>query len=115
MKFDFGEVLARAGQLTWKYNGLWLAGVAVSLALHPSFHSLTVPSEVNGPLLSILLANGLAIFLTLLSLPLLAFSPLYAIFQSILLTFRQSVWTLIYLRLMGAPNPLQPLPQEATK
>lgn len=39
----------------------------------------------------------------------LAFSPLYAIFQGILLTFMQSAWTLTYLRLTRSSN-VQPLP-----
>lgn len=32
MKFDFGEVLTRAGQITWKHKVLWLYGILPSLA-----------------------------------------------------------------------------------
>jgi hypothetical protein len=39
----------------------------------------------------------------------LAFSPIYAVFQGIILTFMQSAWTLTYLRLTRSPN-LQALP-----
>ncbi len=31
MNFNFGEVLTRAGQITWKHKNLWLAGIIVSL------------------------------------------------------------------------------------
>ena len=82
MKFDFGEVLTRAAQITWKYKNLWLAGIVISLisflsapislALNPSFSSLTDPSEVNRQLPFILLANGLILLLTILSIPVYA-------------------------------------------
>ena len=83
MKFDFGEVLTRAAQITWKYKNLWLAGIVISLisfisapislALNPSFSSLTDPSEVNRQLPFILLANGLILLLTILSIPVYTF------------------------------------------
>jgi len=40
----------------------------------------------------------------------MAFSPLYAIFQGILLTFMQSAWTLTYMRLTRSIQPPQLLP-----
>jgi hypothetical protein len=59
---------------------LWLAGIVISfisapisLALNPSFSSLTDPSEVNRQLPFILLANGLILLLTVLSIPVYAF------------------------------------------
>jgi hypothetical protein len=80
VKFDFGEVLTRAGQITWKHKNLWLAGIVISLisflavpislALNPSFSSFSDPSEMNRQLPSILLANGLIVLLTILSTPL---------------------------------------------
>ena len=80
MKFDFGEVLTRAGQITWRYKNLWLAGIVISLvgflaapislALNPSFSSLADPSEANRQLPTIILANGLILLLTALSIPL---------------------------------------------
>jgi len=83
VKFDFGEVLTRAAQITWKYKTLWIAGIVmslisfisapISLALNPSFSSLTDPSEVNRQLPFILLANGLILLLTILSIPVYAF------------------------------------------
>ena len=94
MKFDFGEVLTRAGQITWRYKSLWFAGIAVSLigflampislAFNPSFSSLTDPSDVSRQLPSIILANGLILLLTVLSIPLYAVSmavPSLATFQ----------------------------------
>jgi hypothetical protein len=39
----------------------------------------------------------------------LVFLPLYAVFQGILVTFLQSVWILIYLRLTRSTTPSQPL------
>ncbi len=82
MKFDFGEVLTRAGQITWKYKSLWLAGIVISLigflsapislVLNPAFSSFADPSEVNRQLPSILLANAVVILLTILSIPLSA-------------------------------------------
>lgn len=80
MKFDFGEVLARARQITWGYKNLWLAGIVmslvslvwvpISLALNPAFSSFAVPAEANRQLPSIMLANASAILLTILSIPL---------------------------------------------
>jgi hypothetical protein len=82
VKFDFGEVLTRSAQITWKYKNLWLAGIVISLisfisapislALNPSFSSLTDPSEVNRQLPFILLADGLILLLTILSIPVYA-------------------------------------------
>jgi len=40
----------------------------------------------------------------------IVFLSLYATFQGFLLTFLQSLWTLIYLRLTRSPPPSQPLP-----
>jgi hypothetical protein len=40
----------------------------------------------------------------------LAFLPFYVVLQGIFLTFLQSVWTLIYLRLTRSTTPSQPLP-----
>jgi hypothetical protein len=82
MNFNFGEVLTRAWQITWKYKNLWLAGVMISLIsflsapisllLNPSFSSLNDPSEVNRQLPLILLANGFVILLSLLTIPIYA-------------------------------------------
>lgn len=79
MKFDFGEVLTQARQITWRYKNLWLAGIVISLvslllapislALNPAFSSFAVPSEVNRQLPSIMLANVSAILLAILSIP----------------------------------------------
>jgi hypothetical protein len=80
MNFDFGEVLTRAGQITWKHKNLWLAGIVVSLIgaltgsisliFSPSASMFADPAEVNRALPSILLSNGLILLLTLLSIPL---------------------------------------------
>jgi hypothetical protein len=43
----------------------------------------------------------------------LAFSPLYAILQGILLTYMQSVWTLTYMRLTQTPQDHSPILLEA--
>jgi hypothetical protein len=40
----------------------------------------------------------------------LAFLPFYVVFQGVLVTFFQSIWTLIYLRLTRSTTPSQPLP-----
>src|SRR6266487_5266242 len=79
MKFDFGEVLARARQITWRYKNLWFAGIVFSLvslvfalinvAHNPAFSSFAIPSEVNRQLPPILLSNVSLILLTILSIP----------------------------------------------
>ncbi|HKY52987.1 MAG TPA: hypothetical protein VJM08_01725 [Anaerolineales bacterium] len=75
MKFDFETVLTRAGQITWRYKNLWLAGIAISLVsllLAPiilAFSSFAAPSEVNQQLPSMMLANVTAILLAILSIP----------------------------------------------
>jgi hypothetical protein len=79
MKFDFGEVLTHAWQITWRHKNLWLAGIVVtlvsflsvpiSLIFNPSFSSFSDPSEVNRALPSIFLVNGLVLLLTILSIP----------------------------------------------
>src|SRR5215211_1722838 len=79
MNFNFGEVLTRAAQITWKHKNLWLAGIVVSLIgllsgsisliFNPSFASFSDPAEVNKALPSILLSNGLVLLLSLLSIP----------------------------------------------
>jgi hypothetical protein len=82
MNFNFGEVLARAWQITWRYKSLWLAGIVISLisfltvpinmTLNPSFGSFADPSEVSRQLPAILLVNGLIILLSILSIPVYA-------------------------------------------
>jgi hypothetical protein len=79
MNLNFGEVLTRAGQITWRHKNLWLAGIVVtlvsflsvpiSLIFNPSFSSFSDPSEVNRALPSIFLVNGLVLLLTILSIP----------------------------------------------
>ena len=79
MSFNFGEVLTRAWQITWRHKNLWIAGIVVtlisflsvpiSLVFNPTFSWVSEPSEVNKALPSILLANGLIILLTILSIP----------------------------------------------
>lgn len=76
MSFNFGEVLSRAWQITWRYKSLWLAGIVISLIsllsapisllFNPSFAE---PSEVNRQLPTILLVNGLVMLLSVLSIP----------------------------------------------
>jgi hypothetical protein len=80
VNFNFGEILTRAGQITWRHKNLWLAGIivsligllsgSISLIANPSFSSFSDPAEVNKALPSILLSNGLVLLLTLLSTPL---------------------------------------------
>jgi hypothetical protein len=94
MKFDFGEVLTQARQITWRYKNLWLAGIAISLvslllapislALNPAFSSFTVSPEVNTQLPSMMLANVSAILLAILSIPIFVIGisiPSLGIFQ----------------------------------
>jgi hypothetical protein len=79
MNFNFGEVLTRAWQITWKHKNLWLAGIvvglisflpaSVSLLFTPSYSSFSNPDEVNRMLPTILLSNGLVLLLTVLSVP----------------------------------------------
>ena len=79
MKFDFGEVLTRARQITWRYKNLWLAGIVmslvslllvpISLTLNPAFSSFAIPSEVNRQIPSMMLANVSVILLAILSIP----------------------------------------------
>lgn len=82
MNFDFGEVLTRAGQITWKYKSLWLAGIVItligflsapiSLMLNPVFSSFGDPEELNRQMPLILLSNGVIFLLSILSIPLYA-------------------------------------------
>jgi hypothetical protein len=51
----------------------------------------------------------LAGIIVTLNLWMLAFSPVYAVFQGILLTYMQSVWTFTYLRLTRSVE-MKPLP-----
>ena len=79
MNFNFGEVLTRAGQITWKHKNLWLAGIIVSLfsflsvpislVFNPSIATFTDPSQVNRAIPSILLVNLLVLLITILSIP----------------------------------------------
>jgi hypothetical protein len=79
MNFNFGEVLTRAAQITWRHKNLWLAGIVVTLVsflsvpisflFNPSFSSLSDPAEVNRAVPVMLLANGLILLLTILSIP----------------------------------------------
>jgi hypothetical protein len=79
MNFNFGEVLTRAWQITWRHKNLWLAGIIValisflslpiSLLINPSFSSFSDPAEVNKALPLIFLANGLVLLVTILSIP----------------------------------------------
>ena len=79
MNFNFGEVLTRAWQITWRHKNLWLAGIVVtlisflsvpiSLLINPSFSSFSDPAEVNKALPLIFLANGLVLLVTILSIP----------------------------------------------
>lgn len=79
MNFNFGEVLTRAWQITWKHKNLWLAGIvvgligllpaSVSLLFTPSYSSFSNPEEMNRMLPTILLTNGLVLLLTVLSVP----------------------------------------------
>jgi hypothetical protein len=79
MNFNFGEVLTRAWQITWRHKNLWLAGIVVtligflsvpiSLLINPSFSSFSDPAEVNQALPLIFLANGLVLLVTILSIP----------------------------------------------
>jgi hypothetical protein len=80
MKFDFGEVLTRARQITWRYKSFWFIGIVISLvsfvfasinlAHNPALSSLAVPSAVNTQLAPIMLSNVSIILLTILSVPL---------------------------------------------
>ncbi|HSL44882.1 MAG TPA: hypothetical protein VK897_15715 [Anaerolineales bacterium] len=79
MNFNVGEVLSRAGQITWRYKNLWLAGIAVSLVglipalislgANPAFSSFSDPAEVNRELPRIMLANGFMFLFSILSIP----------------------------------------------
>jgi hypothetical protein len=80
MKFDFGEVLTRARQITWRYKSLWFVGIVISLvsflfalinlAHNPAFSSFAVASEVNRQLPPIMLSNVFVILMAILSAPL---------------------------------------------
>lgn len=80
MNFNFGEVLARAWQITWKHKSLWLAGAlvtlvgfvsaAISLAINPQYASMNDSAEISRQLPLILLSSAASIFISLLSIPL---------------------------------------------
>jgi hypothetical protein len=83
MNFNFGEVLTRAAQITWKHKNLWLAGIIVSLfsflsvpislLFNPSMSSFSDPADVNRAVPLILLANGLVLLVTILAIPISVF------------------------------------------
>lgn len=80
MNFNFGEVLARAWQITWKHKSLWLAGAlvalvgfvaaAIGMAVNPQYASMNDPAEVSRQLPLILLSSAASIFISILSIPL---------------------------------------------
>jgi hypothetical protein len=82
MNFNFGEVLSRAGQITWKHKNLWLAGIVitlvslvpmlVSLPFSSSVFSFSDPAELNRQMPLFLLANGLTVLISILLIPVYA-------------------------------------------
>jgi hypothetical protein len=85
MKFEFGEILSRAGQITWKHKILWLFSalpILISLLIFPviflpiffsDFDAHGEPFFVEQPIF-ILLFIGFGIFVTLLSFAMTAIS-----------------------------------------
>ena len=81
MNFNFGEVLTRAGQITWKYKILWLSGIVISLIgllslpisliFNDPFSSFMVsdPAEINQKMGMVFLSNGLILLLSIASIP----------------------------------------------
>ena len=80
MNFDFGEVLTRAGQITWKHKTLWLSGIILALIgflslpisllfNDPAAMMVTDPSQINERMGSMLLANGLILLISIASIP----------------------------------------------
>jgi hypothetical protein len=81
MNFNFGEVLTRAGQITWKYKILWLSGIfmtligllslPISMIFNDPFSSfmMSAPAEINQRMGPMLLANGLIFLLSIVSIP----------------------------------------------
>ena len=85
MNFDFGEILTRAGQITWKHKVLWLFSALptlLSFLIFPvvflpifltDFDPYSEPFFVDQPLY-ILLFIGLSLFISILSFALYAIS-----------------------------------------
>ena len=80
MNFDFGEVLTRAGQITWKHKILWLSGIILALIgflslpisllfNDPATMMITDPAQINERMGSMLLANGLIMLISIASIP----------------------------------------------
>ena len=80
MNFNFGEVLTRAGQITWKYKVLWISGIVIallgllsvpiSLLFNDPMSWMTAdPAEINRRMVPILLTNGLVLLLSIVSIP----------------------------------------------
>lgn len=81
MNFDFGEVLTRAGKITWRYKVFWLGGVLVgllgilslpiNLLINQSVLELQTapPGELGSEIWLPILAGVLIVFLSLLSIP----------------------------------------------
>lgn len=81
MNFNLGEILTRAGQITWKYKMFWIAGIivgligilpaSISMMFMDPFSSFAAgnPAEINQRMGLILLANGLTLLLSILSIP----------------------------------------------
>jgi hypothetical protein len=80
VNFDFGEVLTRAGQITWKHKILWLSGIILALIgflslpisllfNDPATMMITDPAQINERMGSMLLANGLIMLISIASIP----------------------------------------------
>ena len=81
MNFNFGEILTRALQITWRHKMLWLGGMLVSfvgflslpinLLTNQSFLSFqnVSPAEIEQAIWPSLLGAGFVILLSILSIP----------------------------------------------
>jgi len=81
MNFNFGEVLTRAGQITWRYKVLWLGGILIGLMgilslpinlfINQSVLGLQTapPRELGNEMWLPILGGLLIIFLSILSIP----------------------------------------------
>jgi hypothetical protein len=117
---DFSTALQRAWELVKKNLGV-MALLSIVIYLGATIISTIISVPMMIPMFGFLFNmnasepdfEAIDRLFRNMTLWMLAFSPLYAVFQGILLTYMQSVWTLTYMRLTERPQGSPPVLIEA--